>query len=909
MLLVLSYKNHAIDEFLVDLVKAEPDISRNHLIRIGGQCKDNRLVAFSERASYHSDTEVQSARWTVDRLNQLRESVQFTSDHYLASFRSFYHRIFFGEDDDDRRKALIEATQVLMECIIRSQKMQDISDKPQDEKPQTPAETVKAFDFLLVDSVTGKSSTAVENERNSRNGAALVPALAAGATAGRIEHWGDLLEKWLSGRVPLPCCTYSTDCQNLAVSPEVKFCSRHLCYYCEGNDRCTKARRDDTTYFCSKHACEAPGCQHKTFSDYQKYCHRHACWKCVQLGCTAQIAEDEPPRNVCEDHPLCFFPGCIRLCEGSNNYCGDHVDLKCQAITKKKRPCKGTAISALIPFCDNHRHLSHQLDSLPVEEEAEAEKDFQPQEIPPCKARTKKGKPCKGDRMPGSEFCFDHAPPVGVHALQGENTAGSSLVDPPQPSDDESATADGDTIENPSSVTSAAARPKAKVDSAAIREESKAPNDDNIDSSDSTSESGSFATANDVAADPVVTALDIDEMEIDEEEGDNIQHLREVFEVDSGGESEDEMSEKGDQNALGQAERKAANAPLVVGFSDHKDWSWDLSLEERWDASQALMEKLRLQLSNLAAEVKASNSVARHDLQQAKTRAKARVYENKTVIGGTMVGCISRLESIRKTKPFAVVVEEASEVLEPLLFSCLSESTLKLEMIGDHRQLQPSVMSRFEFELCNKVNVSMFQRLIEAPPGADVSSTVLSIQRRMRKNICDLTRAFYADVTEIEDHGTCGTQKIGDRLPQAERSIVATSSSGGREVPGIEPHVFLWTHKGIQGRARVGVSRENAHEATMCCALACYFVDCGVPRPSIVCLTPYKGQLMLLRNLLFKDPRCSSLKLLSRNPQEKNVIRLSTIDRFQGDEEDIVICSLVVDENSRTGFGKYQRNT
>jgi len=66
--------------------------------------------------------------------------------------------------------------------------MQDISDKPQDEKLQTPAETVKAFDFLLVDSVTGKSSTAVENERNSQNGTALVPALAAGATAGRIEH-------------------------------------------------------------------------------------------------------------------------------------------------------------------------------------------------------------------------------------------------------------------------------------------------------------------------------------------------------------------------------------------------------------------------------------------------------------------------------------------------------------------------------------------------------------------------------------------------------------------------------------------------------------------------------------------------------------------------------------------------
>ena len=39
------------------------------------------------------------------------------------------------------------------------------------------------------------------------------------------------------------------------------------------------------------------------------------------------------------------------------------------------------------------------------------------------------------------------------------------------------------------------------------------------------------------------------------------------------------------------------------------------------------------------------------------------------------MGCISRLEAIRSTRAFAVVVEEASEVLEPLLFSCFVSST------------------------------------------------------------------------------------------------------------------------------------------------------------------------------------------------------------------------------------------
>jgi AAA domain len=178
--------------------------------------------------------------------------------------------------------------------------------------------------------------------------------------------------------------------------------------------------------------------------------------------------------------------------------------------------------------------------------------------------------------------------------------------------------------------------------------------------------------------------------------------------------------------------------------------------------------------------------------------AKARVYENKTIVGGTIVGCTSRLESIRATRPFAVVNAEASEVLEPLLLSCLSDSTMKLEMVGDHRQLQPSVSSRFDFEHWNKIAVSMFQRLIEAPTGHLDPSTVLSVQRRMRQNICDLSRSFYEDIIAIEDHDDCRMKVVGQHLSVNERSIVQYTTTSGREKPGVAPHVFLWMHDGEQ---------------------------------------------------------------------------------------------------------------
>lgn len=124
------------------------------------------------------------------------------------------------------------------------------------------------------------------------------------------------------------------------------------------------------------------------------------------------------------------------------------------------------------------------------------------------------------------------------------------------------------------------------------------------------------------------------------------------------------------------------------------------------------------------------------------------------------------------------------------------------------------------------------------------------------------------------------------------------------QVPGVRSHLYLWTHSGSQGRSDVGVSKQNKEEAQMAVNLAYYLVKCGVSRPSIAILTPYKGQLMLIRKLLLSDQ--SNSRLLTKDSSNQNQVRLSTVDRFQGDEADVVIASLVVDEKSRSGFVKEQ---
>lgn len=134
----------------------------------------------------------------------------------------------------------------------------------------------------------------------------------------------------------------------------------------------------------------------------------------------------------------------------------------------------------------------------------------------------------------------------------------------------------------------------------------------------------------------------------------------------------------------------------------------------------------------------------------------------------------------------------------------------------------------------------MFERLICAPKFSSISSHVLSVQRRMRTDICDLTRDFYADVTAIIDHSICNNRAIGE-AQKLNSILVSKSEEKGLLVPCVQPQIYFWSHNGSMGKAHVGLSKVNHTEADMVCNLAKFLVDSGVPKRSIAILTPYKG--------------------------------------------------------------------
>lgn len=155
-------------------------------------------------------------------------------------------------------------------------------------------------------------------------------------------------------------------------------------------------------------------------------------------------------------------------------------------------------------------------------------------------------------------------------------------------------------------------------------------------------------------------------------------------------------------------------------------------------------------------------------------------FRSARFIGATVVSAARRLPRIRAAQPFAVIVEEACEVMEPTLVAVLAvESLKKLEMIGDHRQL-PAFVQQTWYNLqmtTPSIKISLFERLISGSSGSgkggmlhskreigekegaagavseSVPCTILDEQRRMRSAICNLSRDDYADIVNIIDHG------------------------------------------------------------------------------------------------------------------------------------------------------------
>ncbi|KAG5499079.1 hypothetical protein GH5_03781 [Leishmania sp. Ghana 2012 LV757] len=250
--------------------------------------------------------------------------------------------------------------------------------------------------------------------------------------------------------------------------------------------------------------------------------------------------------------------------------------------------------------------------------------------------------------------------------------------------------------------------------------------------------------------------------------------------------------------------------------------------------------------------------VRRHAMDELKLS----LLHGADVVGLTTTGCAMNQNLLRSLRPSVLVVEEAAEVLESQLLACMTDSLKQIILIGDHYQLQPKVET-FQYEKTNHLNLSLFERLAER-----MKPIRLTEQRRMHPDLSRFIQPFYSPQPLI-DHASVLTRPF----PSASGVAIVD------QVPGLATRVFFWRHHHPEEEAPGSRSKVNTREIRMVQQVVAHLVSQGVLQKSISVLTPYLGQCRMLRGVL----RLRSLA----------DVRVSTVDLYQGDENDVIILSLV----------------
>jgi len=224
----------------------------------------------------------------------------------------------------------------------------------------------------------------------------------------------------------------------------------------------------------------------------------------------------------------------------------------------------------------------------------------------------------------------------------------------------------------------------------------------------------------------------------------------------------------------------------------------------------------------------------------------AEILQQKRIIGCTTTAAAKYSRALQAAKAGVILVEEAGEIFESHVLTAMTRDTKQLVLIGDHKQLRPkannydlTVEKGDGFDL----NRSMFERLmLKGYPH-----TTLSKQHRMRPEISRLLRHLtYPDLMDAEK-----TQNRPE-LRGFQNSVIFVDHT--------QPELDL---NGVSERRDPTTkgTKQNPFEVEMVLKCVRYLAQQGYGTEKIVVLTPYLGQLHLLRRELSKtnDPVLNDL--------------------------------------------------
>jgi regulator of nonsense transcripts 1 len=236
------------------------------------------------------------------------------------------------------------------------------------------------------------------------------------------------------------------------------------------------------------------------------------------------------------------------------------------------------------------------------------------------------------------------------------------------------------------------------------------------------------------------------------------------------------------------------------------------------------------------------------------------------------------LSSLRFTH---VLMDEATQATEVSSLIPIIRGCRKLVLIGDHKQLPPTLLSLRAQEL--GLGLSLFDRLVRTD-GTDYS--MLQRQYRMHPVIADFaSKHFYNGLLTSAVTPSERPPPKGLEFKNPERPVAFVRV-------GSDSEFFEVDSNG---------SKCNVREAQAVVGLVLQLLRAGeIIKSQIAVISPYSAQTRTIKGMLIK----------AFAPQALEGLRIDTVDGFQGMEKEVVIVSTVRSNGRGTvGFLRDYRRT
>ena len=277
------------------------------------------------------------------------------------------------------------------------------------------------------------------------------------------------------------------------------------------------------------------------------------------------------------------------------------------------------------------------------------------------------------------------------------------------------------------------------------------------------------------------------------------------------------------------------------------------------------------------------------------------LFSDARVIACTLTGSAHPLLTGRRFG--TLFIDEAAQALEASCWIAIQKAD-RIILAGDHRQLPPTIKS--PAALSGGLDKTLMQTICENKPRC---VSMLNVQYRMCDEIMQFpNREFYDGLLHSDPSVKYrGILDWDTAIEWVESDLETENGKRKTENEDLTPksnsfHLSDFTFPFSSGEllASDGLSRINPAEARQALqALRNYIERIGRDRIhherlDIGIISPYKGQVQLLRRMIRHNSWWKPLR---------HLISINTVDGFQGQERDIILISMVRNnEQGQVGF-------